>query len=209
MPLISVDALKKLVYEKSGYQMQLSSGDDPLLTTIYINQVVLGQAIEYATRQISAANDLHIQKLENNYRSMMGQVAGAIQQPVGQIAGAQEGLAKFIQGEMRAIYSAAKAAREQNLYLLEGAVVTAVSNGYSGLTRKGNKIFDEAAGEFLKAINSCAGETSEALKTLCRDINGAADTIRQEQWRSQMIGMMAAAVGTGVLVGVLTVLILK
>ena len=77
MPLISVDALKKLVYEKSGYQMQLSSDDDPLLTTVYINQVVLGQAIEYAAEQMAAANDVHILKLEQNYKNVLGQLHDA------------------------------------------------------------------------------------------------------------------------------------
>ena len=77
MPLISVDALKKLVYEKSGYQMQLASGEDPLLTTIYINQAVLGQAIEYATNQMLAANEVHIQKLEQNYKLVIGQLQDA------------------------------------------------------------------------------------------------------------------------------------
>lgn len=77
MPLISIDALKKLVYEKSGYQMQLASDDDPLLTTIYINQTVLGQAIEYATQQMLVANQAHLEKLEQNYKTVLDQLHDA------------------------------------------------------------------------------------------------------------------------------------
>lgn len=99
MPLISVDELKKLVYEKSGYKMQLASGDDPLLTTIYINQVVLGQAIEYARKQMAEENIEHIERCRKDQAHVSGvsekqlnKAVIAVQKAADQIAGVQTGI---------------------------------------------------------------------------------------------------------------------
>jgi hypothetical protein len=46
-PVISVDLLKALVFERSGHKIRIGD-NDPLLATVYLNEAVLGEALKKA-----------------------------------------------------------------------------------------------------------------------------------------------------------------
>lgn len=73
IPLPSIDELVMLVYKESGYKMQIS-GEDPLLSVVYLNQAVLGATLLFAKKQFAEENRVHLNRIEQNYQRVIGEL---------------------------------------------------------------------------------------------------------------------------------------
>ena len=105
--------------------------------------------------------------------------------------------------------NASKLAREQAMYMLQGAIVKAVSDGWAASKSKGEKLFEDSAKQYQDALNIMISNVETQVSSILKDYDRL--TIKRAttatSWKIAGVAMTCSL--TGVAVGLLTTFLFK
>lgn len=133
--------------------------------------------------------------------------AQVLQEPI------QRAIQNFVSQEIRGIRVAVKEAQVTAVKALDADVLDAVRKNLIWMQHKSEQSFEITARQFDRAVTGSAivaeGRATETLKGLCQGLKTSIDDIHAERWKGQYLHMLGACISTGLVVGVLTVYLLK
>lgn len=125
----------------------------------------------------------------------------------------QRAIQSFVRQELKGIGVAVTEAKIEVLGEFEMEVVAAIRKNLIWMQCRSDQAFDAATRQFNNAILESAkvaeSRATETLKDLCQGLKDRIDEIRSERWQGQYLSMLGVCMSTGLMVGVLAVVLLK
>lgn len=176
---------------------------------------------------IGKLHDL-VARLSNELPSMVAQVESMLAANKTATMAPQKAAQQFLDGyfkhELRGIFDTTSKAKEAALVSLQSEVLAVVNKELVGARIRSERIADAAALRFERAVEAGAssfekavGESakvaqmnaSDAINKICRELSDKVVELQIERRKSQWFSMIGACASTGLLVGALSVFVLR
>jgi hypothetical protein len=126
---------------------------------------------------------------------------------------AQQFLDRYFRHELKGIYDNSNKAKDTALEALQREILSVVRKELSGARLRAEQVVDSAASRFEMAIDESAKiaeeRASQALSEICQKLSTRVNDLQLERERDKRLAMIGACVATGLLVGTLSVFVLR
>lgn len=126
---------------------------------------------------------------------------------------AQQFLDGYFRQELRSIFDTTRKSKDAAIHTFQSEILAVVNKELLGVRLRTDHLVSAAAERFAIAVGASANaaerSATEALKGICQELSDKASELQLERRKTQWLAMIGASASTGLLVGALTVFILR